>query len=145
MVETPSTMSGVGAVAQTPGQRTTPASRDLAALALTCSGDMESRLPPGRTLNTARAAALLQMAISPTGTAWPASVPAQRGIVADGQLTREEFGIIYYDHCSNTKIHRNKIHDWFSMVGPIAGSYGITASYQDTKCRGFSPRPERQK
>jgi hypothetical protein len=38
------------------------------------------------------------------------------------------FGIIYYGKCANTKIHNNKIHDWFALG---LGSSGIKCSNEN--------------
>lgn len=39
-----------------------------------------------------------------------------------GSMFENMFGIMYWDNCSNTKIHNNKIHDWFTLG---LGSVGI--------------------
>jgi hypothetical protein len=44
---------------------------------------------------------------------------------ADGTPQLFQFGIIIFGNCPNTKIHKNKIHDWYSTGW---GSYGIKYS-----------------
>jgi hypothetical protein len=41
---------------------------------------------------------------------------------ADGSNAPSQFGVLYYNNCTNTKITKNRIHDWVSNT---TGSYGI--------------------